>query len=112
MENNQLLLQLNACATVSNSCFNDCLNEKDFTMLARCVELARECSEICQLTSSFISRDSENVDKLLKLCFEICNTCEEECEKHDYEFCQRCARVCKRCSEMCSEYQMDILKES
>ena len=47
-EHHEIIRQLNDCAIECNHCFNACLNEEDVTMLARCIELERECAEICQ----------------------------------------------------------------
>jgi hypothetical protein len=105
MENNELLHELNACAIVCNMCYNGCLNEKEVSIMARCIELNRECADICQLSASMFARDSENIDAFLKLCAKICETCAEECEKHDKEYCRKCARVCRKCQEMCFSYQ-------
>src|SRR5438132_1714842 len=101
MEDNKMLKELNACMTQCNVCYNACLHEKDVAMLIRCIELDRECAEICQLTASLFARGSVNIDKFLKLCAEICRLCAEECEKHMHDHCQKCAHICRSCSEMC-----------
>jgi hypothetical protein len=107
MDNNQILKELNACTTVCNICFEACLNvlnAEEGIFMARCIELTRECAEVCQLASSMIARDSENIDKYLRLCAEIAETCANECKKHDYEFCEKCAQVCNTCASMCYAY--------
>lgn len=104
-ENQEIINQLNECAAECNHCYSECLNEKDVTMMARCIELDRECSDICQLTASMLARGSEHSLQLLKLCADICNTCAEECEKHDNEHCIRCSEVCYRCAESCYKYE-------
>jgi hypothetical protein len=106
MENNQILKELNACAALCNICYNACLNENDITLMARCIELNRECAEICQLSASVLARESENTDKFLMLCSEICESCAEECEKHAHEHCKKCAQVCRKCAEMCLTSQL------
>lgn len=110
MENNQLLHELNACAIVSNMCYNSCLNGEQVTSRIRCIELCRECADICQLTSSMMSRESKETDGFLKLCVKIMLDCAAECEKHDDEHCQKCARVCYKCAEMCNTYQPEFAK--
>jgi hypothetical protein len=110
MNHTKLLHELNACTIVCNICYNACLNEEDVTMMAHCIELARECADICQLTASLLTRDSQNIDRFLSLCSEICNTCAGECEKHAYEHCRKCAQVCLKCAEMCmAEKEIDHL---
>ena len=103
MENNQILKELNACAILCNICYTACLNEEDVSVMTRCIELNRECADLCQLTASLLIRDSEHINKFLHLCGEICEACAEECEKHEHEHCQRCAQVCRTSAEMCLE---------
>lgn len=104
MENNELLHELNACAIVCNTCYSDCLNEKDVSIMARCIELSRECADTCQVAASMFARDSENIDLYLRLCAKICEACAEECDKHDKAYTQKCARVCKKCLDMCNSW--------
>ena len=105
MENSQILHQLNACAAICNICYEACLNEEDIAMLSRSIELTRDCADLCQLSAAALTRDSEFVDSILKLCADVCETCAMECEKHEHEHCQRCAGVCRKCAEMCNEHQ-------
>jgi hypothetical protein len=103
--NHEILQELNACVSVCNVCYNACLNEEDVSMMTRCIELDRECADICQLTASILSRDSENADKYLKLCADLCDICADECKKHTYEHCKECARACSSCAALCRTYQ-------
>src|SRR5205085_1292405 len=102
--NEEILPELNACVIACNVCYNACLNEEDVSMMARCIELNRECADICQLTASVLSRESENADKYLKLCADICEVCADECKKHDMGHCRDCARACSNCSVLCRSY--------
>jgi hypothetical protein len=96
MEKDRLIQHLNACADACDRCYNGCLNEEDVSIMTRCIELDRECSDICRLTASIIARDSENTDKFLRLCAEICEICAEECEKHNKSHCKLCAKICRK----------------
>src|SRR3954469_17433388 len=96
--NETLIRKISDCATECNKCLASCLEEEDVSMMARCIELDLDCSEICILTSSFVSRDSESTATLLPMCAEICNACAEECSKHDLDHCQKCAAICKECA--------------
>ena len=101
--NQAAITALNECATVCNHCFSACLAEQDVTMLAACINLDRDCADICQVVSSFLSRGSEHGKHLLKECIEICEKCAAECEKHahHHEHCKQCAEACRRCAEAC-----------
>ena len=110
LEDHQILRELSACATLCNICYNACLNEKDVSMFARCIELDRECADLCLLTASVYARESENADKFLRLCAEICEACAAECAKHEHEHCQKCAHVCLTCAGMCLEVLQPSVK--
>src|SRR4051812_15867629 len=101
MGKTKLIQQLNECAETCNMCFAACLNEEDVAMMARCIELDRECADICQLAASQLARDSENIDQYLSLCAEICEICSEECGKHDNDHCKKCSDTCRQCAEAC-----------
>jgi hypothetical protein len=101
----EILQELNACAAACNVCYNACLNEEDVDMMTRCIELDRECADICQLTASILARDSENADKYLKFCADICDICAGECKKQDKDHCRECARACSSCAALCRSYQ-------
>ena len=106
MENNRMIQHLNECADACDKCFNACLNEKEVSIMTRCIELSRECSEICRITASVISRDSENMDKFLKLSTEISKACAEECEKHDETHCKECAKICRQHLEASADFHL------
>lgn len=101
-KNQELMNALNNCAAECNHCATACLDEQDVKMLARCIKLDIDCADICLLTASFVARDSEHANHLLKECAEICEACAEECEKHAHmEHCRKCADACRHCAEAC-----------
>ncbi|HKR06979.1 MAG TPA: four-helix bundle copper-binding protein [Bacteroidia bacterium] len=104
-EHKEIIRQLNDCANECNHCFNACLQEDDVKMMARCIELDRDCADICQLTASMLARNSEHAHHLLKECADICEACAEECAKHKNEHCKSCAEACRKCAEACATHQ-------
>ena len=90
------------CATVCDHCFGACLSEQQVQMMARCIQLDRECSEVCRLAAAMMANGSESAGAVCKLCAEVCRKCGEECAKHDAEHCQQCAKTCMNCAEECS----------
>ncbi len=94
---------LNACAASCDHCYQACFQEQDLKMMARCIQLDRDCAEICKLTASALARSSEIATTLLQACAEICRACGEECAQHGehMEHCRECAEACKRCEEAC-----------
>ena len=99
--NSKLLNALSACADACNMCSTACLEEQDVKMMAACIKLDMDCSQICALTAAFVTRGSEHAQRLLQECAEICRKCAEECEKHKYDHCKACAEACRKCEEAC-----------
>ena len=102
--NKSLIDALLACALDCESCATACLTEDDVKMMVKCIQLDRDCAEICFLTAKLISRGSEHGLHLLKECAEVCRKCAEECERHSHmEHCAICAQSCRRCAEECAQ---------
>ncbi len=97
----ELIQKLIDCALTCEMCEAACLNEDNITLLARCIELDRDCADICMLASRLVHRDSEVVNEYLAVCELVCRACAEECSKHHHEHCQTCAEVCIICADAC-----------
>lgn len=102
-QNQSLLDALNACVAACENCASACLQEDDVKMMAPCIALDRDCSDICALTARLVARGSAHAQHLLRECAEICRQCAEECEKHQHQHCQDCAAACRRCEEACRQ---------
>ena len=85
-----------------------CLEEKDVTMMAHCIELDRDCAEVCLLGAKLLLRDSEISHPYLLVCEEACRRCAEECSMHEMEHCKICAEACRRCEEACHHHHGQI----
>jgi hypothetical protein len=105
-KNQSLLEALNSCAAACNYCAVACLDEPDVKMLTTCIKLDMDCAAICQLTASFVARNSKHAGHLKKECAEICDECATECEKHakhGMEHCKICAEACRKCASSCRQ---------
>ena len=91
----------NACATACDNCAASCLREDEVKMMARCIALDMDCSQVCRLAAGVMARASEHAAALCRLCADICRACAEECGKHQMDHCQQCAAACRRCAEEC-----------
>lgn len=104
LQNKTLMDALNNCAAACNHCAIACLEEQDVKMLAKCIKLDLDCSDICSLTAKLLARGSEHAKHLLKECVEVCNACADECEKHAHmQHCKTCTEACRACAKACSE---------
>ncbi|AMR29356.1 ferredoxin [Hymenobacter psoromatis] len=104
-QNQSLLDALNACVASCENCATAGLRGDDIQMMARCIELDRDCADFCALTARFVARGSEHAQHLLDECAEICKACGDECEKHaaHMEHCRECAEACRRCEQACRQ---------
>lgn len=89
------------CAQACEHCANACLDEHDVEKMADCIRSDRDCAAICWLAAGYMSRGSQFIEDVCRLCAEICETCAAECRKHEHEHCQECADACERCAEEC-----------
>src|SRR4051812_22006010 len=80
-DNRELLQMLVECAMTCEACATACLNEEDVSMMARCIELDRDCADTCFVSSRLLLRNSEISNSMLAVCEEICRMCAEECKK-------------------------------
>jgi hypothetical protein len=90
-----------ACAAACDRCASACLREEDVKMMAACIALDIDCSQLCRLAAGFMARSSPFAQALCRQCAEVCAACAAECGKHDAEHCKRCAKACQRCAEAC-----------
>ena len=78
------------------------LHEQNVKTMASCVQINRDCANICWTASQFMSRDSEYVKQICNVCADICEACAKECERYtDMDHCQKCAQACRRCAKEC-----------
>ncbi len=101
----QLLLE---CATACENCASSCLDEKDVTPMAHCIEIDRDSAELCYTAAKLLTRDSEFAHELLAVCEKACRHCAEECSKHDHDHCKKCAEKCTQCADACHEHHGKI----
>jgi hypothetical protein len=69
--------------------------------MAECIRLDKDCAEICWLAAAYMSRGSQFLRDICRICAEICEACGAECRKHQAEHCQRCAEACEQCAQEC-----------
>jgi hypothetical protein len=70
--------------------------------MATCIQLDRDCADMCHLAEVLMARESGLVDEFCRLCAIVCQACAEECLKHHHEHCQQCAQACQRCADECN----------
>ena len=92
----------NACALACDRCAAACLQEDDVKMMASCIAMDIDCSQLCRMAAGFMARDSRSAASICQLCAEVCKACANECGKHKAELCRQCAEACRRCVDECT----------
>jgi hypothetical protein len=91
-----------SCAESCEACATACLRESDVSRLARCIQLDRDCADICAVAGRYMSRDSEYAKNMCRVCADVCDACAAECDKHkSMEHCRICAESCRACASEC-----------
>jgi hypothetical protein len=97
-----LINTLIECALACESCMAANLELKNVTIMAHCIELCRDCADICVTGARLLQRDSDMSNAYLYVCEEACRLCAEECSLHEeHEHCKMCAMICFSCQEAC-----------
>jgi len=97
----QLLEVAHECMVACNYSYDQSFKKGDVQMLANCIQLNRECADICSYLEQAISRGSAYVLELATLSATICEACAEECEKHNDDYHQQCAIASTNCAKVC-----------
>lgn len=95
------LRAVNQCAAACLQCVVGCLDEIEVRAMTRCITLNLECADLCRLAATSIARNSEHLRAILLLCATACDSCFNECSKHDMTHCQHGAKACKHGAEAC-----------
>lgn len=107
-DHRSLIQEMVHCALACEMCASACLDEKDVTMMTRCIELDRDCADICFQAARLLQRDAEIAHHFLSVCEEICRLCADECAKHEMNHCKTCAEACQKCAEACHAHLESI----
>lgn len=91
----------NACAAECEHCATACLQEPDVQARIRCIQILRDCADICFFASAYMARGSNYAKMICGLCAQICEACATECAAFKDEHCQKCAAACRSCAEEC-----------
>jgi hypothetical protein len=103
VEINNLFVNLMECVLACNECHEGCLRERDVAMRAECIRRDKDCAVVGAATLQLIHSGSRVMKPALALCIASCEMCAEECAKHNFDHCQKCAEVCRECVTTCRE---------
>lgn len=71
-------------------CLTSCLKEADVQARIHCINILRDCADICSMASQWMSRGSMYANEFCQLC-----------AKFQDAHCQSCANFCRQCADEC-----------
>ncbi|MDO7597749.1 MAG: Csp1 family four helix bundle copper storage protein [Pseudomonadota bacterium] len=75
------------------------------TALADCSIAVQELIVANTAVIRFTANNSRHLKTFLEATIKVCETCEEECKKHDKHIqCKDCAEACRDCIDFCTVY--------
>ena len=77
-----ILATLRACVTACQQANRFVTERPKADQLIRASRLSLDCADLCELTASFVTRDSEHLIYVLRECAELCRTCADEQARH------------------------------
>ncbi|MDP2176644.1 MAG: four-helix bundle copper-binding protein [Bacteroidota bacterium] len=93
------------CLLSCEKCITHCISAENFN----CIQLCRDCADLCALCIRMEARNSNYTKKLMALCVEVCKVCSVECNKNlaHHPTCMDCSVACLKCAEACEEFILD-----
>jgi hypothetical protein len=98
----ETILALQHChATCSSMAMTHCLEMGGEHARPQHLRLMLDCAGLCALTADALGRKSQFHNRLAQLCAEVCETCEQDCNRlGDME---PCVQACRDCARLCHE---------
>ena len=95
------------CIKMGEICNQHCMRmfQMGDTTLADCSIAVQELIVANTAAIRFTANNSRHLKTFLEATIKVCETCEEECKKHDKHIqCRDCAEACRDCIDFCTEY--------
>jgi len=95
------------CIKMGEICNQHCMHmfQMGDTTLADCSISVQELIAASTAVLKFTANNSMHLNAFLEVAIKVCETCEEECIKHDKHIqCKDCAEACRDCIDFCTEY--------
>ncbi len=95
------------CIKMGEICNQHCMHmfQMGDTTLADCSISVQELVATCTAAMKLAANNSRHLNHFLDVTIKICETCEDECNKHDTHIqCRDCAEACRDCIDFCTEY--------
>jgi hypothetical protein len=110
-ENNMELIQaLIACANECENAVSACSREKEQRRLKKCMDLNKDCAEICRQAAKLLERNSKITGSFLRVSSRICKLSADQNQKIDLPECMLACEHAMRCLDLVRIKQGRFLK--
>jgi Cys-rich four helix bundle protein (predicted Tat secretion target) len=95
------------CIKMGEICNQHCMHmfQMGDTTLADCSISVQELIAASTAVIKFTANNSKHLKAFLEVTIKVCETCEEECNKHDKHIqCKDCAEACRDGIDFCKQY--------
>jgi Cys-rich four helix bundle protein (predicted Tat secretion target) len=95
------------CIKMGEICNQHCMHmfQMGDTTLADCSIAVQESIVANTAVMRFTANNSRHLNTFLEATIKVCETCEEECKKHEKHIqCKDCAEACRDCIDFCNAY--------
>lgn len=102
--------RMEECAEICHECQDHCLRTISHCLALGGMHASREhqvmlacCADMCNLSHTFLIRQSPQHVYTCRACAEVCRECAEDCDRlgDDDPVMKDCAEACRRCAESC-----------
>ena len=95
------------CIKMGEICNQHCMHmfQMGDTTLADCAIAVQELIAANTAVLKFAANNSCHLTMFIEATIKVCESCAEECEKHDKHIqCKDCGEACRDCIEFCTDY--------
>ncbi len=86
-------------APITASCADACLAEDGVADMRACIRKCLDASDVCAMATTVATRRAASNEAILRQALELavaaCQTCADECAKHDTDHCRQCETMCR-----------------
>lgn len=101
-----ILKTLQECAMMCEQTAEHLMESPDALMRKHQIKFLRDCSNVCELCSKLITRNSIFTKSICEYCAFVCEYCGNECLRHHDRESQMCGKMCLACAKECRSFAM------
>lgn len=102
---------IEACIQGCRACHGECIAAISHCLRVggkhadeRHISILQDCADLCKLSEDGMVRSSGVMERMCRLCGDVCMACAESCESFgDDRTMGKCAEACRACADSCRQ---------